>query len=48
MGTVSKPEDVENVPVISCLEFRWNKPVIIVIGISVYRALGLVEVHLRE
>ncbi|XP_072738413.1 rRNA methyltransferase 1, mitochondrial [Ciconia boyciana] len=32
VGTVSKPEDVENVPVISCLEFRWNKPVIIVIG----------------
>ncbi|KAM6238962.1 rRNA methyltransferase 1, mitochondrial isoform 2-T2 [Spheniscus humboldti] len=33
VGTVSKPEDVENVPVISCLEFRWNKPVIIVIEI---------------
>ncbi|KFQ57625.1 hypothetical protein N334_05371, partial [Pelecanus crispus] len=32
VGTASKPEDVENVPVISCLEFRWNKPVIIVIG----------------
>ncbi|NWX05045.1 MRM1 methyltransferase, partial [Caloenas nicobarica] len=32
IGTVSKPEDVENVPVISCLEFRWNKPVILVIG----------------
>ncbi|NXF07022.1 MRM1 methyltransferase, partial [Smithornis capensis] len=32
VGTVSKPEDVENVPVISCLEFQWNKPVIIVIG----------------
>ncbi|KAM9218490.1 rRNA methyltransferase 1, mitochondrial [Leptosomus discolor] len=32
VGTVSKPEDVENVPVVSCLEFRWNKPVIIVIG----------------
>ncbi|XP_010179360.1 PREDICTED: rRNA methyltransferase 1, mitochondrial, partial [Mesitornis unicolor] len=32
VGTVSKPEDVENVPVISCSEFRWNKPVIIVIG----------------
>lgn len=40
MGTVSKPEDVENVPVISCLEFQWNKPIIIVIGISIYRALG--------
>ncbi|NXC67662.1 MRM1 methyltransferase, partial [Anhinga anhinga] len=32
VGTVSKPEDVENVPVISCLEFQWNKPVIILIG----------------
>ncbi|XP_009706734.1 PREDICTED: rRNA methyltransferase 1, mitochondrial, partial [Cariama cristata] len=32
VGTVSKPEDVENVPVISCLEFRWTKPTIIVIG----------------
>ncbi|NWU64356.1 MRM1 methyltransferase, partial [Pterocles burchelli] len=32
VGTVSNPEDVENVPVISCLEFQWNKPVIIVIG----------------
>lgn len=32
VGTVSRPEDVENVPVISCLEFQWNKPVIIVIG----------------
>ncbi|XP_013053539.3 rRNA methyltransferase 1, mitochondrial [Anser cygnoides] len=32
VGTVSKPEEVENVPVISCLEFRWNKPTIIVIG----------------
>ncbi|XP_009468228.1 PREDICTED: rRNA methyltransferase 1, mitochondrial [Nipponia nippon] len=30
VGTVSKPEDVEDVPVVSCLEFRWNKPVIIV------------------
>lgn len=43
MGTVSKPEDVENVPVISCSEFRWTKPVIIVIGISIYGALGRVE-----
>ncbi|NWI87796.1 MRM1 methyltransferase, partial [Pitta sordida] len=32
VGTVSKPEDAEDVPVISCLEFRWNKPTIIVIG----------------
>ncbi|NWI55255.1 MRM1 methyltransferase, partial [Calyptomena viridis] len=32
VGTVSKPEDVEDVPVISCLEFQWNKPIIIVIG----------------
>ncbi|NXP55397.1 MRM1 methyltransferase, partial [Heliornis fulica] len=32
VGTVTKPEDVENVPVISCLEFRWSRPVIIVIG----------------
>ncbi|NXD78485.1 MRM1 methyltransferase, partial [Halcyon senegalensis] len=32
VGTVSSPEDVENVPVISCSEFRWNKPVIVVIG----------------
>ncbi|NXG73846.1 MRM1 methyltransferase, partial [Baryphthengus martii] len=32
VGTVSQPEDAEDVPVISCSEFRWNKPVIIVIG----------------
>ncbi|XP_051491429.1 rRNA methyltransferase 1, mitochondrial isoform X2 [Apus apus] len=32
VGTVSRPEEVENVPVISCLEFQWNKPIIIVIG----------------
>ncbi|NXE87252.1 MRM1 methyltransferase, partial [Menura novaehollandiae] len=32
VGTVSKPEDVEDVPVISCLEFQWNKPIIVVIG----------------
>lgn len=41
VGTVSKPEDVENVPVISCLEFRWNKPIIIVIGIVNWQSLGL-------
>ncbi|XP_051665388.1 rRNA methyltransferase 1, mitochondrial [Manacus candei] len=32
VGTASKPEDVEDVPVISCLEFRWDKPLIVVIG----------------
>ncbi|XP_032860747.2 rRNA methyltransferase 1, mitochondrial [Tyto alba] len=32
VGTVSKPEDAENIPVMNCLEFQWNKPVIIVIG----------------
>uniref|UniRef100_A0A8C2U7J0 rRNA methyltransferase 1, mitochondrial n=1 Tax=Coturnix japonica TaxID=93934 RepID=A0A8C2U7J0_COTJA len=32
VGTVSQSETVENVPVISCLEFRWNKPIILVIG----------------
>ncbi|NXA10498.1 MRM1 methyltransferase, partial [Sapayoa aenigma] len=32
VGTVSKPEEVEDVPVISCLEFQWNKPIIVVIG----------------
>ncbi|NXP18474.1 MRM1 methyltransferase, partial [Scytalopus superciliaris] len=32
VGTVSKPEEVEDIPVINCLEFRWDKPVIIVIG----------------
>uniref|UniRef100_A0A672UVW3 rRNA methyltransferase 1, mitochondrial n=2 Tax=Strigops habroptila TaxID=2489341 RepID=A0A672UVW3_STRHB len=32
LGTVSKPEDAESIPVISCSEFQWNKPVIIVIG----------------
>uniref|UniRef100_A0A8V5H200 tRNA/rRNA methyltransferase SpoU type domain-containing protein n=1 Tax=Melopsittacus undulatus TaxID=13146 RepID=A0A8V5H200_MELUD len=32
LGTVSNPEDAENIPVISCSEFQWNKPVIIVIG----------------
>ncbi|NXN90859.1 MRM1 methyltransferase, partial [Rhinopomastus cyanomelas] len=32
VGTVSKPEDVENVPVINCMDFRWDKPIIVVIG----------------
>nr|XP_030143806.3 rRNA methyltransferase 1, mitochondrial [Taeniopygia guttata] len=32
VGTVSRPEDVEDVPVISCSEFQWDKPVIVVIG----------------
>ncbi|NWV19677.1 MRM1 methyltransferase, partial [Origma solitaria] len=32
VGTVSRPEEVEDVPVISCSEFRWDKPLIVVIG----------------
>ncbi|NWV78083.1 MRM1 methyltransferase, partial [Dasyornis broadbenti] len=32
VGTVCRPEDVEGVPVISCSEFRWDKPIIVVIG----------------
>ncbi|NWU02890.1 MRM1 methyltransferase, partial [Urocynchramus pylzowi] len=32
VGTASRPEDVEDVPVISCSEFRWDKPLIVVIG----------------
>lgn len=41
VGTVSRPEDVEDVPVISCSEFRWDKPLIVVIGIdSISRAGG--------
>ncbi|NXC28776.1 MRM1 methyltransferase, partial [Campylorhamphus procurvoides] len=32
VGTVSNPEEVEDVPVINCLEFRWEKPLILVIG----------------
>lgn len=40
VGTVSRPEDVEDVPVISCSEFQWDKPLIVVIGISISRALG--------
>uniref|UniRef100_A0A8C3MYQ2 rRNA methyltransferase 1, mitochondrial n=3 Tax=Thraupidae TaxID=400783 RepID=A0A8C3MYQ2_GEOPR len=32
VGTASRPEDVEGVPVISCSEFRWDKPLIVVIG----------------
>ncbi|NXS32146.1 MRM1 methyltransferase, partial [Pomatostomus ruficeps] len=32
VGAVSNPEDVEDVPVISCSEFRWDKPIIVVIG----------------
>ncbi|NWW25977.1 MRM1 methyltransferase, partial [Falcunculus frontatus] len=32
VGTVSRPGDVEDVPVISCSEFRWDKPLIVVIG----------------
>ncbi|XP_056362963.1 rRNA methyltransferase 1, mitochondrial isoform X2 [Oenanthe melanoleuca] len=36
VGTVSRPEDVEDVPVISCSEFRWDKPLIVVIGILLH------------
>nr|XP_009671191.1 PREDICTED: rRNA methyltransferase 1, mitochondrial [Struthio camelus australis] len=32
VGTVSRAETAENVPVIDCSEFRWNKPIILVIG----------------
>ncbi|NWT62043.1 MRM1 methyltransferase, partial [Erythrocercus mccallii] len=32
VGTVSRPEDVEGVPVISCSEFRWDKPLLVVLG----------------
>ncbi|NXH62956.1 MRM1 methyltransferase, partial [Rhabdornis inornatus] len=32
VGTVSRSEDVKDVPVISCSEFRWDKPLIVVIG----------------
>ncbi|NXH85075.1 MRM1 methyltransferase, partial [Edolisoma coerulescens] len=32
VGTVSRPGNVEDVPVISCSEFRWDKPLIVVIG----------------
>ncbi|NXI39228.1 MRM1 methyltransferase, partial [Galbula dea] len=32
VGTASKAEEVENVPVINCSEFQWNKPVLLVIG----------------
>ncbi|XP_021271429.1 dehydrogenase/reductase SDR family member 11 isoform X2 [Numida meleagris] len=32
VGTVSQSEAVENVPVISCSEFQWNKPIILVIA----------------
>lgn len=42
VGTVSRPEDVEDVPVISCSEFQWDKPVIVVIGISTSKAEGWV------
>uniref|UniRef100_A0A8C5U9Y4 Mitochondrial rRNA methyltransferase 1 n=1 Tax=Malurus cyaneus samueli TaxID=2593467 RepID=A0A8C5U9Y4_9PASS len=35
VGTVSRPEDVEDVPVISCSEFQWDKPIIVVIGIAI-------------
>lgn len=42
VGTVSRPGDVEDVPVISCSEFRWDKPVIVVIGISISRAVSWV------
>lgn len=42
VGTVSRPEEVEDVPVISCSEFQWDKPLIVVIGISICRALGWV------
>ncbi|XP_067393816.1 rRNA methyltransferase 1, mitochondrial [Emydura macquarii macquarii] len=32
MGTVSKSEVEDNVPVINCLEFHWNKPTILILG----------------
>ncbi|NWU28157.1 MRM1 methyltransferase, partial [Dyaphorophyia castanea] len=32
VGTISRPRDVEDVPVISCSEFRWDRPVVVVIG----------------
>ncbi|NXP31646.1 MRM1 methyltransferase, partial [Leiothrix lutea] len=32
VGTASRPVDVESVPVISCSEFQWDKPLIVVIG----------------
>nr|XP_025962035.1 rRNA methyltransferase 1, mitochondrial [Dromaius novaehollandiae] len=32
VGTVSRTEDAEDVPVVNCLEFQWNKPIILVIG----------------
>ncbi|XP_062448791.1 rRNA methyltransferase 1, mitochondrial [Rhea pennata] len=32
VGTVSRTEAAENIPVIDCLEFQWNKPIILVIG----------------
>ncbi|NWR01923.1 MRM1 methyltransferase, partial [Paradoxornis webbianus] len=32
VGTVCRPEDVEDVPVINCSEFQWDKPLIVVIG----------------
>ncbi|NWT81300.1 MRM1 methyltransferase, partial [Lanius ludovicianus] len=32
VGTVTRPGDVEDVPVINCSEFRWDKPIIVVIG----------------
>ncbi|NXE63539.1 MRM1 methyltransferase, partial [Calcarius ornatus] len=38
VGTASRPEDVEGVPVISCSEFRWDKPLIVVIGTASSRA----------
>ncbi|XP_063258941.1 rRNA methyltransferase 1, mitochondrial [Prinia subflava] len=32
VGTVSRPEGVEDVPVTSCSEFQWDKPLVVVIG----------------
>ncbi|EMP37710.1 Dehydrogenase/reductase SDR family member 11 [Chelonia mydas] len=32
IGTVSKSEVEDKVPVISCLEFHWNKPTVLVLG----------------
>ncbi|NXQ36000.1 MRM1 methyltransferase, partial [Alaudala cheleensis] len=32
VGTASRPEEVEGVPVISCSEFQWDRPIIVVIG----------------
>lgn len=48
IGTVSKSEVEDKVPVISCLEFHWNKPTVLVLGMVCCKTLTGVKVRDME